>query len=141
MACIPLDSCVAAGFLSCCTRNCELPSGCFCDIACYEHMDCCPDITDSCVPGKYCISGLFADKTLLSATHLHSLCVNAVLLCFDHACLGLLLLPWSVSEGACMHLSCTVNGLAMCFVVWGKSYMSFRAPTLKQLFLTCMVLM
>ena len=43
------DSCVDAGFESCCTgSNCGLPSGCFCDLPCYEFDDCCDDIAEIC---------------------------------------------------------------------------------------------
>lgn len=41
------QSCVAAGFSSCCTSGCST-GGCYCDRECYNVGDCCADIHQIC---------------------------------------------------------------------------------------------
>ena len=48
------QSCVAAGYSSCCTSGCYA-GGCYCDRACYSLGDCCADIQQICpgITGSY----------------------------------------------------------------------------------------
>lgn len=53
------STCQDAGFQTCCFRdNCQLPSGCNCDHACYSRGDCCEDISLRC-PGKDYTNNVF----------------------------------------------------------------------------------
>ena len=45
---VNLGFCVSAGFIGCCTSDCQIISptqgSCYCDALCYEFGDCCEDI-------------------------------------------------------------------------------------------------
>ena len=51
-------SCIEEGFTECCDpvvhgQPCYTPTFCLCEPSCYEHNDCCDDISEICVPGEW----------------------------------------------------------------------------------------